>query len=73
MSQKQRLLEIIKTRGQVSNFELHDLRPAIYQIPTRIFELIEDGHPIIGFYDEHDRRKYWYRYVQPQQDLFNAA
>ena len=70
MSQQARLLNILKERREISNFELHDLKPPIFQIPTRIFELREQGYPIIGFHDEHDRRRYWYKYVEPKKDLF---
>ena len=70
MTQKDRILEVLKANKEVSNFELHDMKPAIFQIPTRIFELIEEGHPIIGYHDENDRRKYWYKYCEPKGDLF---
>jgi len=71
MTQKERILSILTSNKEVSNFELHDLKPPIFQIPTRIFELIQEGHPIIGYHDALDRRKYWYKYVKPQKDLFD--
>ena len=68
-TQKQRLLEILE-RGPISNYELRSLQPPVFQYPVRLMELKEEGHPIIGYHDETDRRKYWYRLVRSQTDLF---
>lgn len=61
-------------KGMVSNYELRSMQPPMFQYPVRIKELIDDGEPIIGYHDEGDRRKYWYKYCgNIQKDLFRAA
>lgn len=73
MTQKAKLLEVIRTRKKVSNFELHEAFPNIFQIPARIWELIhKEGQPIIGYQDQQDPRKHWYEWVEPKKDLFIA-
>jgi len=70
MTQKERILGILKTNRMVSNYDLRTLQPPCFQYPVRIHELIEEGHPIIGFRDKKERSKYWYQYVEPKKDLF---
>lgn len=71
LTQKQRLLELLKARGAISNYELRSMQPPMFQYPARIWELIQDGEPIIGYKDAHDKRKWWYKYVVPAKDLFD--
>ena len=72
-TQKERLLEIL-LRGTVSNFELRNLQPAIFQIGTRLFELKQEGYDIVTRRDENDRRKFYYSLRQEMaKDLFQAA
>ena len=71
MSQKTRLLEVLRVRGTVSNVELHEMQPPIFQIPTRLFELKKQGYQIVTKKDEKDRRVFWYSLRQePRKDLF---
>lgn len=73
MSQEDRILEILKTRKRVSNYEFDDIRPRIRQVPARIWGLVHKrGEPIIGYADPSDRKKYWYEYQQIAKDLFAA-
>jgi hypothetical protein len=72
-TQKERLLELFQEKGILSNYELRSMVPAMFQYPVRIKELIEEGHPIIGYHDESDRRKYLYKYLHVQKDLFHVA
>jgi hypothetical protein len=63
MSQKDRILQLLQEKGRVSNYELHDLRPSIYQYPTRIWELKHEGHQIETEHDKEDPKKWWYVYA----------
>lgn len=70
-TQKQLLLDLLMTKGSMSNYELRSLQPPIFQYPVRIHELQKEGHPIYGKHDENDHKKYWYVYQpQPRKDLF---
>jgi hypothetical protein len=73
MTQKDRVLQILKSNKAVSNYQLRERQYEVgFQFPVRIHELIQEGHPIISYRDPQDRRKWWYEYKQIQQDLFAA-
>jgi hypothetical protein len=71
VTQKDRILQILKTNREVSNYELRSIQPPVFQYPVRIHELQQEGHQILGYPDAHDRRKYWYKYIEPKMDLFD--
>lgn len=77
MTQQERIIQVLKERKHVSNFELHDLKPLIYQIPTRILELKAKGYWIESYHDREyhtkilkietpaiNPKRYWYVYKE---------
>lgn len=80
MSQKERILDILR-RGIISNHELRRLNPPIYQYPTRIKELRDQGYQIITRQDKSNKKTFWYELIEEinwsgngiQQDLSIAG
>jgi len=57
MSQQKRLLELFEAKRVISNYELREMRPAMFQYPVRILELREKGYWIEGEFDKEDKKK----------------
>lgn len=83
MTQKERLLDLFRQNGTLSNYQLRSMQPPMFQFPTRIFEMIRAGYVIQTRFDDKDRKKYYYTLVsepsaparppQPPLDLFGTA
>ena len=63
MSQKARLLKMFEEGRVLTNYELRDMRPAMFQYPVRINELRKEGYDIRGWFDPNDKKKYYYKLV----------
>lgn len=77
MTQKERLLDLFFQRNIMTNHELREMRPAMYQFPARIKELNEGellhrGLEIVGYFDKNDQKKYYYelRQKKAKDDFF---
>ena len=62
-TQKERVLEILKRNGRISNYEAIDMYPRITRLAAIIGFLEEDGVQVHGHRDENDKKKYWYQLI----------
>lgn len=63
MTQWQRVLELFQRQKTWTNYALHDIKPSIYQVPKKIWELKQKGYNIVTEHDIVDRRKFYYTLV----------
>ncbi len=74
MSQKERILEILKDCQPHSTFEIVEtLFPGgmagIFRLGARVWDIQKEGYVINGWHDPNDRRKYWYQIIATPEDI----
>jgi hypothetical protein len=66
MTQKQKLVELFKERGTLSNFELNEI---MFRYSARIWDLEREGYQFKTWHDPNNRQKYYYKLISyPQPD-----
>lgn len=64
MTQKERILSLLDSGRAVSNHELRNMSPPIYQYPVRIKELREAGYDIRTERDLNNPKTFYYRLIK---------
>lgn len=59
-TQQEVILGLLIKNTSVSNYDLHNIQPPIFQVGTRIFELREKGYDIRTTWDSKDKKKCYY-------------
>jgi len=62
-TQKERVLEILKRNGRISNYEAIDMYPRITRLAAIIGFLEKDGVQVYGKRDPMNKKCYWYTLI----------
>ena len=62
-TQKERLLMMFAECDTWTNYQLRHMEPAMFQYPTRIFELSKLGYVFKTWFDADDPKKYNYKLI----------